>query len=390
MSTLDNTTSTGTTTGTTTGGRRSRSGARERFDTVVIGGGQAGLSVGYHLQQAGRDFVILDAHERTGDTWRAHWDSLRLYSPAARDGLPGMDFPAPPHHFPGKDEVADYLESYARTFSLPVRRGSRVRRLSRELGRYAIDCGDRTLEADNVVVATGTFGGTPQVPGFAGELDPQIVQLHSSRYRSPDDLPEGPVLVVGGSHSGGDIAYEVARSHPTILCGRDTGQIPPRLEGAAMRALFPVLWFVWGHVLSISTPVGRTVRGHARHHGAPLLRVKRRDLAEAGVERVTDRVTGVRDGRPVLGEGRVVDVASVVWCTGFRHDYSWIDLPVIGDDGWPLEDRGVVPDCPGLYFTGLCFQSSFRSMLIGGAGADASHVVDHLVRHRRVAAPASS
>ncbi len=380
MTTLDNTTS------ARTSGDRPRKGPREHFDTVVIGGGQAGLSAGYHLRQAGREFVILDANARTGDSWRAHWESLRLYSPAARDGLPGMDFPASPHHFPGKDEVADFLESYERTFSLPVRHGTRVRRLRRESGRYEVDCGDRIVVADNVVVATGTFGGAPEVPGFAGELDPTIPQFHSAQYRSPDQLPDGPVLVVGASHSGGDIAYEVAKTHPTILCGRDTGQIPPRLEGAAMRALFPVLWFVWGHVLSLSTPAGRRARGHARSHGAPLLRVKRSDLAGAGVERVTDRVTGVRDGRPVLGEDRVVEVASVIWCTGFRHDYSWIDLPVIGDDGWPLEDRGVVRDHPGLYFTGLCFQSSFRSMLIGGAGHDAAYVVSDLNRRTPAAA----
>lgn len=153
-----------------------------------------------------------------------------------------------------------------------------------------------------------------------------------------------------------------------------------------MRLLFPLLWFVWGHVLSVSNPVGRKVRGHARHHGAPLLRVKRRDLAQAGVERVLDRATGVRDGRPVLGDDRVVDVAAVIWCTGYRHDYSWIDLPVVGDDGWPVEDHGVAREHPGLYFTGLCFQSSFRSMLIGGAGADAAHVVQHLLRHRHAGA----
>lgn len=155
-----------------------------------------------------------------------------------------------------------------------------------------------------------------------------------------------------------------------------------------MRALFPVLWFVWGHVMSVRTPVGRKARQKARHHGAPFLRVKREDLQALGVERITERVTGTENGLPVLGGGRVLEVANVVWCTGFRQDYGWIDLPVIGEDGWPQEERGVVTSSPGLYFSGLCFQSSFRSMLIGGAGADAEHVVRHLLRHRTQQRPA--
>lgn len=377
---------------TVAGQRHVTSRSTPRVRTVVVGGGQAGLAVGHHLGRRDHDFVILDAHARVGDSWRSHWDSLRLYSPASRNGLPGMPFPAPGHTFPTKDEVADYLEAYARRFELPVRTGTRVQRLSAHGAGYLVECEDVRFEADNVVVATGTFGRTPYVPGFAAELEPGIRQLHSSEYHHPDQLAPGPVLVVGASHSGGDIAYEVASTHETVLCGRDTGQIPPRLEGRAMRVLFPVLWFVWGHVLSVRTPAGRKGRRHARQHGAPLLRVKRQDLAAVGVERVTERVIGTEGGLPVLGDGRVLDVASVVWCTGFRQDFSWVDLPVVGDDGWPREERGVVPTCPGLYFAGLCFQSSFRSMLIGGAGADAEYVVRHLLRHRPLhrTAPASA
>lgn len=354
----------------------------ETLDTVVVGAGQAGLSTGYHLSRTGRRFVILDANPRLGDNWRCHWDSLRLYSPAGRDGLPGMKFPARPESFPGKDQVANYLEAYAETFGLPVRTSTRVHRVTRSGDEFLVDCGTVRFVARNVVVATGTFGRNPAVPEFAHELDPSILQLHSSEYRNPQQLQDGPVLVVGASHSGCDLAFEVAGAHPTILCGRDTGQIPVPLETRRMRMLFPLLWFVWGHVMSLRTPIGRKLREHERHHGAPALRVKRKDLAAAGVDRVTDRMTGVQEGRAVLGDGRVVDTTNILWCTGFRQDYSWIDLPVVGDDGWPLEQRGVVEDVPGLYFTGLAFQSSFRSMLVGGAGADAQFVVEHLVAHR--------
>ena len=356
----------------------------ERVDTLIIGAGQAGLSLGYHLRKAGRSCLIVDASTRVGDNWRSRWDSLRLYSPARNDGLPGMDFPARRWSFPTKDDVADFLEAYATKFELPVRGGIRVRRLAKSGEGYLVDHDDGSFEANNVVVATGTFGRNPCVPGFAADLDPRIVQLHSSEYRNPAQLQDGPVLVVGASHSGSDIAYELAQDHHVILSGRDTGQIPVRLDSPAIRVAWPLVFFVFGHVLTRRTPMGRKMVDGERHHGAPFLRVKRSDLAAAGVERVLSRTTGARDGLPVLADGRVLDVANVVWATGFVQDFSWIELPVTGDDGWPIEERGVVDSALGLYFTGLAFQSSMRSMLIGGAGADAEHVARHILRHRPV------
>ena len=350
-----------------------------RVETVVVGAGQAGLATGYHLARRGREFVILDACQRVGDNWRSHWDSLRLYSPARAAALPGMRFPAPPASYPTKDQMADFLEAYASTFRLPVRTGVRVRRVSREDGRYAVATDGPSFVCDNVVVASGTFGRTPYVPDFAGELDPGILQLHSSAYKNPTQLRPGAVLVVGASHSGGDIAFEVAAAgHATVLSGRIHGQVPFDIDRRPAHVLFPVLFFLATHLLTIDTPLGRKLRPEIRAHGGPLIRVKRADLARAGVEMVPARTVGARDGLPVLDGGRVLDVANVVWCTGFRQDFSWIDLPVTGDDGWPLETRGVVPSRPGLYFVGLAFQYAFASMLVGGVGRDAEHVVEHL------------
>lgn len=349
----------------------------ERVETVIVGGGQAGLSVGYHLGKQDRSFVILDANERTGDNWRRQWDSLRLYTPRRLDGLPGMPFPGDPWSFPTKDEVADYLMGYATRFDLPLRMHVRVESLSREGDRYIVSAGDRRFEADNVVVASGTFG-RPYTPAFAAGLHPGIVQLHSSEYRNPSQLQRGGVLVVGAAHSGADIAFEVARAHSTVLSGRDTGQIPLRIDGRPARVLSPVLSFVARRVLTLRTPIGRKLRPEIRSHGGPLLRYKAADLAAAGVERVFARTVDVRDGLPVLDDDRVLDVANVIWCTGFRHDFSWIRLPVIGEDGWPQERRGVVPTAPGLYFTGLAFQYAFSSMLILGAGRDAKYVAKHV------------
>ncbi|WP_432476656.1 flavin-containing monooxygenase [Nocardioides sp. GXQ0305] len=347
------------------------------IETVIIGAGQAGLATGYHLQRRGRPFVILDAHPRVGDNWRRQWDSLKLYSPAQYDSLPGLPFPARKWTYPGKDDVADYLESYAETFQLPVQLRIRVQRLERDGEGYRVTTDRGTRVCDNVVVATGTFGRTPHVPAVADELDPSILQLHSSEYRRPGQLRDGPVLVVGASHSGSDIAYEAAETRPTILAGRDCGQIPPRLESRAMHVIFPILLFVWRHLLTRRTPMGRKEMDEVRFHGGPMLRVKRADLDARGVERVTSRVEEVRDGLPVV-DGTPREVATVVWATGFRQVFDWIRLPVFGENGWPREERGVVADAPGLYFCGLSFQYSFSSMLVTGAGRDAGYVADRI------------
>jgi putative flavoprotein involved in K+ transport len=363
-------------------------GMSTHVETLIIGAGQAGLATAYHLNRRGRECLVLDANARVGDSWRQHWDSLRLYSPAKYDALPGMPFPARAWHYPTKDETADFLETYARTLELPVRLGVRVLRVAADGYRFCVDTQEGTYVAGNVVVATGTFGRTPYIPDFAGDLDSAIVQLHSSDYRRPDQLPDGPVLVAGASHSGHDIALEVASRRPVVLAGRDCGQIPVPLESRRMRALFPVLWFVWGKVLNRNTPMGRKGLRYARSHGGPALRVKRADLLAAGVERVTERVVGAKDGRPALAGDRVLDVAAVVWATGFQQRFDWIEPNVTGDGGWPREQRGVAAEVPGLFFCGLSFQSSFRSMLIGGVGDDAAYVADRIVERASVAVAA--
>ncbi len=366
----------------------------EHVETVIIGAGQAGLATAYHLRQRGHDCVVLDRNHRVGDGWRQQWDTLRLYTPARVDGLPGLPFPAKPWSYPGKDEVADYLETYARHFELPVRLGVRVDRLAAagddpEEG-YVVETSAGPIRCDHVVVATGTFGRTPHVPDAAAGLDPGILQLHSSEYRRPGQLRDGPVLVVGASHSGTDIALEVAATHPTTLVGRDCGQIPFRTDRRPARLVFPVLMFAWRHLLTRRTPIGRKAMAEVRGHGGPMLRVKRSDLAAVGVVRNVARVEGVRDGRPLLSDGTTVEAATVVWATGFRQAFDWIDLPVLADDGWPRELRGEVADAPGLFFCGLSFQSSFASMLLPGVGRDAALVARRVVERAERRARAGS
>jgi putative flavoprotein involved in K+ transport len=248
----------------------------ERFDTVVIGGGQAGLAMGYYLKERQRGFTILDAGgDRIGDTWRRRWDSLRLFTPAALSGLPGIPFPSPGGYFPTKDETADYLEEYARKFDLPVRLGRRVDSLRREGDGYLLSAGEERYVAENVVVATGPYH-TPRIPDFAQWLDPSITQLHSSAYRNPDQMPEGDVLVVGAGNSGAEISVELAATRKTYLSGRDTGHLPGGVPQRSLPRYILFGLFVGSWILvrfTVDTRLGQKGREFNRSQGAPLVRV---------------------------------------------------------------------------------------------------------------------
>ena len=272
----------------------------KHFQTIVIGGGQAGLAVGYHLAKRGISFQILDASQRIGDAWRNRWDSLRLFNPARYAGLPGLPFPARGATFPTKDDVADYLESYAQHFQLPVQTGVKVDRVSKEGDGYVVNAGGQQFESDNVVVAMANYQ-VPRLPKFASELGPGIVQLHSHEYRNPSQLREGGVLIVGVGNSGADIGLEVARTHPTWMSGKETGHVPIRIESALWRFfLVRLLRFFGHHVLTVNTPIGRKLGPKIISRGAPLVRVKPQDLINAGIERVP-RVVGVAERTAIAG-----------------------------------------------------------------------------------------
>ena len=349
---------------------------RETYHTIVIGGGQAGLSVGYYLALRRRSFIILDAGERVGDVWRRRWDSLRLFTPAMFDGLAGMKFPGPAFSFPTKDEMADYLEQYARRFQLPVRTGIRVERVTRSGDRYLVEAGAHCFEAEHVVVAMSSYQ-VPRVPAFAKDLRRDIRQLHSSQYRNVDQLKPGGVLLIGAGNSGAEIAMEVARRHPIWLSGRDTGHVPFRIDGWPARLFLTRFLFrvVFHRLLTVGTPIGRRARQRMFSQGSPLIRVGPKQLEAAGVQRVP-KVRGVMNGLPALEDGRVLDVQNVIWCTGFGNGLSWIDLPVFEPDGEPRHESGIAVDEPGLYFVGLHFLHSLSSTMIHGLARDAKRIVD--------------
>jgi putative flavoprotein involved in K+ transport len=349
---------------------------RERVDTLIIGGGQAGLAMAYRLQERGIPFIVVDAHQRVGDTWRNRWDSLRLFTPATRDSLPGRPMDDRGHRFPTKDEMADYLERYAADLGIAVRTGTRVEFLAAEGDRFVAHTSGGVIDAASVVVATGAFQ-RPRVPAFAPDLDPATVQLHSSRYRNPSQLQDGPVLVVGPGNSGADIALELAKDRTTYLAGDHPGHIPFRIESWRGRLMFPILWRVWTHVLNVHTPIGRKARVRIRAGHEPLIRVKPTDLERAGVERVP-RVAGIQGGRPVLADGRMLDVPNVVWATGYRPDFGWIEGVETDERGEPVHREGVSEDHPGLYFLGRAFQFAFNSHTVGGVGRDAATLADRI------------
>jgi putative flavoprotein involved in K+ transport len=353
----------------------------EHIETVVIGGGQAGLAAGYHLQRQGLSFVILDANDRTGDAWRKRWDSLHLFTPAKLSHLPGVPRPGPGWSFPSKDEFADYLEDYAARFDFDVRHRCRVQGIERVGDRYLVMAGEQCFEADHVVLATGAYQ-EPRLPAFAPELHPEILQLHSSAYRSPRQLQPGTVLVVGSGNSGAEIAIELAAEREVTLAGSKVPVFPVRPTSAVAHVVMPAFLFAAMHILTTKTPMGRRLRPQAQHHAAPLVRVKPRDIASAGVRQV-GRIGGVQDGRPCLEDGTVLDVRNVIWCTGFRSDFSWIDLPSFASGEEPAHERGVITDEPGMYLVGHRFQYALASSFIAGVGRDAEHIAGVIAKRVR-------
>jgi putative flavoprotein involved in K+ transport len=340
-----------------------------RLDVVVIGAGQAGLAMAWHLAQRGLRFTILDAADEMAHSWRNRWDSLRLFTPAQYDALPGMAFPAPTDTYPGKDAVAAYLHDYAIAFDLPVRLGRRVTALERVGEEFQVHAGDEVLRARQVVVATGPFQ-VPLVPAAAQGFDPAVTQIHSADYRNPQSLPAGPVLVVGAGNSGLQIAGELAATRQVdVSVGETATMLPQRLLG---RDLF--WWLTRLGFLRVNTGTRAGRRLQAR--GEFVIGTNRRRLRRAGV-RFRRRLVQANGRTARFADGSSLDVPVVIWATGYRSDYSWISIPGVTADGRIVHRRGV-SDIPGLYFVGLSWQYTRGSALLGFVGDDAAYLADQI------------
>lgn len=351
-----------------------RATAPEQHPVLVIGAGQAGLSVGYHLKRRGIDHVILEGADRIGDVWRNRWDSLRLFTPAKFDGLDGLRFPAGRDDFPTKDEMADYLETYAAHHALPVRTGAQVERLHRSGAQFSVETTAGNFKALQVVIAAASYQ-KPRIPDFADGLGSDVTQLHSRDYRNPDQIGDGPVLLVGAGNSGAEIAMDLVPTHEVWLAGREVGHIPFDPAGFMGRKLLVrlVIRGLFHRTLTMRTPMGRKFRAKMHGHGMPLIRTRPGQLDRAGVRRI-GRITTVRAGKAVAEDGTEIAPATVIWCTGFHLGFDWIDLPVLDAQGEPRHRFGRASDIDGLYFAGLPFQYAVSSAMVAGVGRDAHRV----------------
>lgn len=349
--------------------------AREQsVDVLVIGGGQTGLAMGYQLQRSGCDFAIIDSNQRIGETWRNRWDSLKLLTPARYSGLPGKAFPAAPLHFALRDEYVAYLEDYAKSFNIPVQHGVTARRLELEQDGFRADCGDVVFHAAHVVVATGPWSFAIK-PEAAKEIDKSVAQMHACDYQRPSQLADGPVLVVGGGNSGVEIAYEAAKNgHETWLAG------PLEPHALSILRLFGgrLFWFYATHIASRRHPIGRLALAWMKSRGSLLLRYGEKELLESGVK-IMPRFASVKQGLPVMEDGTALEPASIVWCTGFVQDFSWIS---------PEAKKAKA-----IHFVALPYQNNATSHLIGGVGretaAAARRIERALVRKNAPAAEAA-
>jgi len=343
-------------------------GSRQSYDVVVIGGGQAGLAIGYFLKRQEKRFVIFDAGASIGSAWRARWDSLVLFTPRRYDSLPGLAFPGDPNGYPTRDEVIAYLEDYREKFALPLELGSGVLVLTQEDGTFLLHLDGRTVEARQVVVATGPFQ-TPRVPEFACELAPEVFQTHSQGYRAPDDVPEGSVLVVGGGNTGYQIAGELSSTHHVHLAvGGRQKPLPQKLLG---RDLF--WWLVTTRLFktSIETRLGRTLSRRETLIGSSPQALKRHGVT------MKPRVTGASGRTVSFSDGSDLAVDAVIWATGFSVDHSWIEPPIVAPNGTARHRRGVT-DLPGLYFLGLPWQHTRGSALLGWVKEDAEYIAGRI------------
>jgi putative flavoprotein involved in K+ transport len=340
------------------------------FDVIVIGAGQAGLAMGYYLKKLGLNFTLLEKARRVGDSWRNRYDSLTLFTPAEYDSLPGLEFPAPKGTYPNKNQVADYLERYAKHFALPVHLQAEIEALEKRGDVFYLETNRGTFAAARVIVATGPFQ-TPFIPNLSKRLDPSILQLHSSSYFNKGQLPDGEVLVVGSGNSGLQIAEELLASHSVIASqGKPQPFLPQNLLGQSL--------FWWMERLGIDGVTATSRLGQRLKERDPVIGSSLSKLRQKGLKLVS-RVVDAKGQSVTFADGKILKPQSIIWATGFRSDYAWVRLPAFDTQGKPIHQGGIT-SVDGFYFLGLSWQRTRGSALLGWVGQDAAFLAEEITR----------
>lgn len=339
-----------------------------RLDVIIIGAGQAGLSMGYFLKQQDISFMLLDKGKRVGDSWRKRYNSLVLFTPKSYSVLPGMAFEGDQSAFPTKDEMADYLEAYAKRFSLPIQLETSVQSVKQVDRGFEVITNNGILYSKQIVVASGAFR-SPLIPSISKEYGENVFQIHSSEYSAPNQIPDGPILVVGGGNSGTQIATElVVDREVTVAVGHPLKFFPLRFLG---KSIFT--WLEWLGFLYAGTD---TKRGAwFRKQGDPTFGFEFKHLIRSGKVQIKSRVTRVQNGQTVFQDSSEMDIKNIIWSTGFVPDFTWLEIDgALDAEGNPRHHRGVSP-VQGLFFIGLPWQRQRGSALVCGVGRDAEYLL---------------
>ncbi|MBS4201071.1 NAD(P)-binding domain-containing protein [Bacillus sp. FJAT-49732] len=341
------------------------------YDVIVIGGGQAGLAMGYYLRKTSLSFLILDNNELVGDAWRKRYDSLVLFTPRSYSSLPGLEVEGDPSGYPTKNEIANYLEQYGKTFNLPIQLKCEVTKVRKENGQYHIVTKDSLIKSKKVIIATGPFH-TPRIPSFAKDLPKDIVQLHSSEYKNQTQLNHGSVLVVGGGNSGAQIAVELSSIHETYLSIGHKIRFLPLSIGKKS-------FFWWCEKIGLLKASGDSFIGKKfKGKPDPIFGFELRERIKNKEVKLKARSKSIKGNIIQFEDSSTLRVQNVIWATGFNKDYSWIDIPNLFDrNGYIKHERGITEN-EGLYFLGLPWQHRRGSALLLGVGDDAEYLAHHI------------
>jgi putative flavoprotein involved in K+ transport len=345
------------------------------YDVIIIGGGQAGLSIGYFLKNCNLSFIILEKTSEIGEVWRNRYDSLKLFTPRYFSSLPGLNLSGNPNNYPTKDEIADYLSKYAATFSLPIQTDTTVEGLYKLKEGFKVITNRGELTTNIVVVATGPFQ-KPFLPEISNSLSDKVLQIHSSKYKNPLQLNNGSVLVVGGGNSGAQIAVELSKEREVFLSiGHQMKFLPQDIGKKSIFWYFNKLGI---YSASYKTMVGKFIKNQPD----PIFGMELKKLINSGKIKLKTRTVSVENDTIEFDDNSSLRTNNIVWSTGFKMDYSWIKITeALNEKGMPLHQRGVT-QIAGLYFLGIPWQFSRGSALIQGVGTDANHLINQILKNK--------